>query len=258
MTTNRMKEMPHLHREAIKYLAVLAMTLDHIALMLLPESPGAPAVALLQRCFLSIGSFTAPVMIYFLIEGWFYTRSRRRYALRLFLVGLLSQPVFGTAFHVTSGNMLLTLLICLGVLYVYDTVAHPWHRGELYGILFLLGLLTDWSGMAVPFVLLLRPAFRVDLDAEKKKTVYVDPQRLRRGMLYCWGYDLVLSCLSEGLPEGICETAGLALGFWCIAFLYDRKRAARHRKFHQWFFYLYYPLHLLLLLGIRQLVGSGM
>ena len=31
----------------------------------------------------------------------------------------------------------------------------------------------------------------------------------------------------------------------CIVFLYNGKRAARGRSFSKWFFYVYYPAHLL-------------
>lgn len=235
---------PGLSRETLKYLAVLAMTLDHIALML-------PIPDVFSRLFISLGSFTAPVMLCFLIEGFFYTRSRRRYALRLLLFGLLAQPLFMRSFHVLTGNMLFTLLLCMGVLYTGAAVPDPGLRSGLYILLFLAGLFSDWSGLAVPFVLMLRPAFRWEANAGDGK-LSADARRLRRGMLGCVFYYLFCSSPSVGLPEALRESAGLVLGFSCIALFYHGKRAERHRTFHQYFFYLYYPLHLLVLMGVRE------
>lgn len=235
---------PGLSRERLKYLAVLAMTLDHMALML-------PIPDAFRRLFISLGSFTAPVMLYFLIEGFFYTRSRRRYALRLLLFGLLTQPLFMQSFHVLTGNMLFTLLLCMGVLSADAAVPDLGLRRGIYILLFLAGLFSDWSGLAVPFVLLLRPAFRWEENAGAGK-LSADARRLRIGMLGCVFCHLLCSSLSVGLPEALWESAGLVLGFSCIALFYNGKRAARHRTFHQYFFYLYYPLHLLVLMGVRN------
>ena len=46
--------------------------------------------------------------------------------------------------------------------------------------------------------------------------------------------------------------AGIALAGVAILCLYNGRRAQRGRRFFQWFFYLFYPLHLLLL-GLLRL-----
>ncbi|MDO4615383.1 MAG: TraX family protein, partial [Lachnospiraceae bacterium] len=61
-----------LSRDAIKYIAMLTMLLNHIANVFLMRG------ALLTECLKAIGYFTAPVMIYFLVEGFYYTRSRKK------------------------------------------------------------------------------------------------------------------------------------------------------------------------------------
>ena len=44
---------------------------------------------------------------------------------------------------------------------------------------------------------------------------------------------------------------GMGLSGVCIIFLYNGKRADRGRAFSKWFFYLFYPAHLLVLGIIR-------
>ena len=292
-------------RDAIKYLAIVAMTLDHIAYIFLEPlllahgeagtaAAGTMAAAnagvltadgcaflsalspatleLLYRLFLCIGTFTGPVMIYFLIEGYFYTHDVRRYAKRLLLFALLSQLPFSLAIGGIFGNMLFTLLICLGVLYVHDHVADGGQRKLLYVLLFFVSLFTDWNFLSVPLILFLRPAFHatptVDHDAEQSQNTeadrmnvhakaprfYVDPAEQRRGMLKCVAYFIVLSCLRKGMLEGVTEALGMVLGFVCIAYFYNGQQAKTHRKFHKYFFYIYYPAHLLVLWGIHAIL----
>lgn len=229
-------------RDAIKYLAIVAMTLDHIAYIFLePQS-------LLYRLFLCIGTFTGPVMIYFLIEGYFYTHDVRGYAKRLLLFALLAQLPFSLAIGGFFGNMLFTLLICLGVLYVHDHVADGGLRKLLYVLLFFASLFTDWNFLSVPLVLFLRPAFH-----PVTSRFYVDPAEQQRGMLKCVAYFLLVSCLTKGMFEGVTEALGMVLGFVCIAYFYNGQQTKTHRKFHKYFFYIYYPAHLLVLWALHAM-----
>lgn len=247
-------------RDAIKYLAIVAMTLDHIAYIFLEPH------TLLYRLFLCIGTFTGPVMLYFLIEGYFYTHDIRGYAKRLLLFALLSQLPFSLAIGGFFGNMLFTLLICLGVLYVHDHVVDGGVRNILYTLLFFASLFTDWNFLSVPLVLFLRPAFHpavpiVERSADqyqneenilmksqaKAQHFYIDPAEQRRGMLKCVAYFIVVSCLTKGMIDGMTEVLGMVLGFVCIACFYNGQQAKTHQKFHKYFFYIYYPVHLLVL-----------
>ena len=293
-------------RDAIKYLAIVAMTLDHIAYIFLEplllaygeaEAPVSTAtINLLYRLFLCIGTFTGPVMMYFLIEGYFYTHDVRGYAKRLLLFALLSQLPFSLAIGGFFGNMLFTLLICLGVLYVYDHVSDRRLQKLLYVLLFFASLFTDWNFLSVPLVLFLRPAFHpaeqkpcgygergtvgdryewdesvanvvtaIEHGAVRQQTIdvnptnvhtkvprfYVDSAEQRRGMLKCVAYFIVVSCLTKGMFEGMTEVLGMVLGFVCIARFYNGQQAKTHRKFHKYFFYIYYPAHLLVLYALH-------
>ncbi len=229
-------------RDAIKYLAIVAMTLDHIAYIFLKPH------TLLYRLFLCIGTFTGPVMLYFLIEGYFYTHDVRGYAKRLLLFALLSQLPFSLASGGFFGNMLFTLLICLGVLYVHDHVTDGGLRKILYVLLFFASLFTDWNFLSVPLVLFLRPAFH-----PVAPRFYVDPAEQRLGMLKCVAYFLLVSCLTKGMFEGLTEALGMVLGFVCIACFYNGQQAKTHRKFHKYFFYIYYPAHLLVLWALHAI-----
>ena len=81
-----------LDRNCIKCIAMLTMLLNHVAHMLLdPES-------LVHDVFIGVGYFTAITMCYFLVEGYEYTRSKKKYALRLLVFALIAQVPFSYMF----------------------------------------------------------------------------------------------------------------------------------------------------------------
>lgn len=67
----------------------------------------------------SLGGLTFPIMAYLLCEGYQHTSSVRRYAERLAVFAVVSQIPYSLLFGAT-GNVLITLLIGLGMLWLVD------------------------------------------------------------------------------------------------------------------------------------------
>ena len=87
-----------LNRDQIKYFAVFTMLLNHVANIFL--QPGTFACEALK----DIGYFTAPVMCWFLVEGYRYTRSVKKYAGRLLIFAVISQLPYYLAFAPESAR----------------------------------------------------------------------------------------------------------------------------------------------------------
>ena len=111
-----------LNRDVIKYIAMTAMLLNHIAnIFLVPGTLG-------YEVLVDIGYFTAITMCYFLVEGFRYTHSRKQYALRLFGFGVVSQVPFSMAFaqngilEFQDFNMMFTLFLCFCILLCIETI----------------------------------------------------------------------------------------------------------------------------------------
>lgn len=144
-----------LNREAIKAIAILTMTLNHLAQALM--TPGTA----LFTALIDIGHFTAIAMIWFLCEGFVYTHDRRAYGGRLLLFGLLSQLPFSLAMSrgrslLSSGdlNMMFSLFLCFCLL---ELLSYPLSRGtRAAGIaaVFLTSLFCDWFFLAPAYTLL--------------------------------------------------------------------------------------------------------
>lgn len=70
----------------IKLIAILAMTIDHIAWTIFPGYPK-ELVPLIMHL---IGRITCPIMCYFVAEGYHYTRNVKKYTGRMFLFAIIS------------------------------------------------------------------------------------------------------------------------------------------------------------------------
>lgn len=77
-----------LSANTLKYIAIAAMLIDHIAWCFVDT------YSVLGQIMHVIGRLTAPIMCYFIAEGYYYTRNVKKYLLRLGLFALISWAPF--------------------------------------------------------------------------------------------------------------------------------------------------------------------
>ncbi len=223
-----------LNRNQLKFIAVFAMLLDHIAMMFVPIS-GVPGV--IMR---TIGRLTAPIMCMFVAQGYYYTSSKRNYGLRLLIFALVSQPfyaiVHGNKLWYPDFNMIFTLLLCFLVLLSYEKIKDLRLKTISIVILILVSAFCDWAFIA-PMWTLTFYVFRSD----KSKTT----------LSYCLVSAIhVISCIcfeviDNGNPLGQLWQLGVYL-FVPLIFLYNGK-SGKKNAFTKYFFYVFYPFHLFVL-----------
>lgn len=233
-----------LNRDMIKYFAMFTMLLNHIAHIFLTRG------TVLYEVLEDIGFFTAPVMCYFLVEGYLYTRSRLRYGFRLFLFAVISQIPFLLAFEQRRLNMIATLFFCFLILTVMEKVDSAPLRMGLGTLLILATLYGDWGLIAPLFAI-----FFYNGWGDRKRTAL--------GFGVC--YLLFALCNVQNYMNGeagewtayavfhalLCGLGILAAGI-VILFFYNGKRMERGKNISKWFFYLFYPVHLLVLYFIKS------
>ncbi|MBD5508870.1 MAG: conjugal transfer protein TraX [Lachnospiraceae bacterium] len=237
------KRLQVFNRDAIKYIAMLTMFLNHVAHIFLER--GTP----LYEIFVDIGFFTAPVMCFFLVEGYTYTRSKKEYGLRLVLFAMLSQIPFQLAFGYSTLNMIYTLLCCFLILVVMERVGNPLLCRILSMLLILATVNGDWPLVAPILTILLandwgdRRRMARDFCLTYLLFALLNVQSYMNGEPGDWTLYAVIHALLSGM--GILAAAVATL------VLYNGERAKHGRTFSKWFFYVFYPGHLLLLYLIK-------
>lgn len=219
----------------LKLIAVVAMAIDHFAAsilyhgILLPAAPisidsGLYRVYQIYGIMRFIGRWAFPIFCFLLVEGFLHTSNRLRYALRLFLFALLSEFPFDWALFNTTitweyQNVYFTLLI--GLLTIWGIECLQEHAESFH---LPLCLLTIAAGCLLAWVL------RTDYDYKGVILIV---------LLYIFRFQPLLRTLTGCLS--LYWEAPACIAFIPIAF-YNGKRGLRLK----YFFYLFYPLHLLI------------
>lgn len=236
-----------LNRDQVKYIAVFAMLLNHISTVFLESG------TFLSELFLNIGYFTAITMCYFLVEGYRYTHSKKKYAYRLFVFALLSELPYCLAFtqdgilEFYAFNMIFTLFICFCILLVNEKVQNRELKILAISALIFLTLFADWGLLAPVFTLLF-----VWSNGSRKKLKLSFLISMFLFFLFNFTGGLSRFSLSTNLLYALGSITGMALAAITILCFYNGKRSSRATAFSKWFFYWFYPAHLLVL-GLLRL-----
>ena len=216
---------------ALKLLAALFMTIDHIGVMLFPR-------ILLLRI---LGRLALPIFAYMIAEGCKYTRNKAKYFGMIFALAVLCQTVY----FLVDGTLYLSILFTfsLSILTIY-ALQHLKQRKNLCSALVFAGTLAAVWGLNQVFTIdygfwgCMLPVFAAIFHSTKKDRLPVSV-----GML---GIGLVLLSLDLGDSIQILSLAALPL-----LLCYSGKRGQLNLKY---FFYIFYPAHLALLQVIAWLL----
>lgn len=233
--------MKGLSGSALKCIAIVTMLIDHIGAAVLARMiiGGNQSEVLYQTYLLlrSIGRVAFPIFCFLLVEGFEHTRDRKKYALRLFAFALLSEIPFDLAFgsavlEPEYQNVFFTLFIGLLTMMAFHEVEqkiewHPVVRGAMLAAVM-------FAGMGVAYLL------QTDYDAKGVMCIMA---------LYAFRKSRGAQILSGCIAFGIWELDAL-VAFIAIAF-YNEKRGWNMK----YLFYLFYPLHLLVLYFICVQMG---
>lgn len=206
----------------LKVIALISMTVDHVGVVLYPD--------LLWLRY--IGRIAFPIYCFLLTEGFVYTRDRNQYMLRMLVLGVLSEIPFdlagkGDILELGSQNVFFTLLIGLLMMKFLEQAGNGAERvGIILFAMFAAEFLrTDYGAYGILLIALYH-RFR---GSKIWQSVSVA----------AWNF----------LSGTLVQYPGVFAVFPLL--LYNGKRG---RKMG-YFFYLYYPVHLLILYGILHLTG---
>ncbi len=233
----------------LKILALITMTIDHIGVVLFPQY-------IILRI---IGRLSYPVFAYMIAEGCFYTRSKKRYLGGIAALALACQLVYYFAMGSLEQSILTTFVLGIITVYAMQLVDE---RRDVPAICALVGAIaldacvcfglpallsgTDFAidygfwGVLLPAICYLPRIFCKDMEDDRRRLV----------TLACCTVGLILVSLGMGQGHETVQWWSL-LAIVPLA-LYNGQRGTWRMKY---LFYVYYPLHLVVIQGIAMLVN---
>lgn len=235
-------------------LHIIAMTLmlmDHLWATLLPA----------REWLTCAGRVAFPIFAFMAVEGYFHTRSFKKYILRMLLFAVLSEIPFdlmygGTWFYPVHQNVLWTFLLSLLGVWLMEQVRK---KGKTWMYLLVCVLV-------VPAGLVLGTLCMVDYYGVGVLTVFVFYFLHGRkwwcflgqlAALYWLNVELLGGLMYPvqffGMEFELCQQ-GLALLALIPIWLY-RGRQGYHSKPFQYLCYAFYPVHMLLLVVVLNFIN---
>ena len=256
LDANRYKKLNKIHLQLI---AILAMTVDHLAWVLYPGYPREALPLILHI----LGRLAFPIFAFFIAEGYHYTHDRNRYMARILLCALVSHVPYmlasltfrrygwlslvpfatgeGMGRFLNQGSVLFAYFVGLLMLRVNDSEKlKGWQKALLVVLLCLASFPCDWSCVGSLVVL----SIGSNRGKPLRQILWSMQWVATYAIVYFFALDRVYGALQ----------LGVALAIPLLA-LYNGQKSAHPviNKAMRYFFYIYYPLHLLIL-GIVGLV----
>ena len=235
-----------LNGNALKLIAIAAMTLDHVLWILFRGYQ--PMWWLLALH--AIGRITAPIMWFFIAEGYLHTHNFKKYALRLLLFAIVSHFAYCFAFGISflplvksvfnQTSVIWSLFWGLITIRLFDSKLKTWLKFLLLVPILAISFPSDWSCIAVMAILYLWG----------KRESFV--KRMIWMMVWTAAYAVVFFfCIDKayGVLQ-LCTALSIPL-----LYLYNGQRGTW--KGMKWFFYIYYPAHLIAVGILRLLLLSS-
>lgn len=230
----------------LKIIAMAAMLIDHTAAVLLARlllqgqlTENYSGVFHIYQLMRQIGRIAFPIFCFLLTEGFYYTKSRKKYAFRLGVFALISEVPFDLAFNgkmwdMGYQNVYFTLFIGVLTMFAFQTVKEKenW-SASVKTIGYLVCML---GGMAAAMLL------RCDYSYVGILCIMV---------MYLFRKNKNMQIAAGALSFAWFEPAALAA--FVPIYFYNGKRGLPLK----YVFYGFYPLHLLFLFGIAYWMGYG-
>ena len=233
-----------LNSNQLKLIAIIAMTVDHIAWAMFDGYPS----ALLPLVMHIIGRLTCPIMCYFIAEGYHYTRNINKYTFRLFAFAFISHFAyifasndfvdFKSFIPFYYGNFLNQTSVMWSLAWglVMLRIADSKRIKSIYKVLLvilicIITLPSDWSCIAALCIM----AIGTNRGDFRKQMSWMIFYVALYSLVYFFAIDKAYGILQMGVVLSIPVIA-----------MYNGKRGKNPKinKFMKWFFYIFYPAHL--------------
>lgn len=241
-----------LNGNAIKIMACALMFVDHLGAFLFPE------IAALR----AVGRLAMPLFAFLFAEGCFYTRRKLLHFLLILGMGLVTSAAYSFAYQTPRADILITFSLACLVIYPLGALKRNTFRGDvraavlsacaLLGAFALAVYVCCFSVLRVDYglggVLLPATVRLFDFRSFGAKGALARLYAPATALL-----PFVVCLLLIALPRGTQQLFSLCA--LPILLLYNGTRGTPRLKY---FFYVFYPAHLLLLAGIAAALDPSL
>lgn len=244
---------------ALKMIAIVTMLIDHMALVYMAPLAKKNGITKLNftNCISSndkyaviyiigrlIGRLSFLLFCFFLVEGFFHTRSRWKYVLRLSIFAIISEIPFDMGLwkkiNVNHQNVFFTLVIGFVGIWICEIVRRKLNEnvGLKYSIYDVTVYFTAVVVIAASVMSLLAEAIKCDYKMYGIITIFVIYYMKTMGAdnTIAVLFGAIVLCISNSIEMSCLLCVPLVWG-------YKGKRGMNIK----YFFYLFYPIHLALL-----------
>ena len=220
----------------LRHTALITMIIDHVGIYFFPEVPA----------FRIIGRVAFPLYVFFVVQGYFFTKNFKKYATRLFLLALVSEVPYDLFKHqeiieFSSQNVIFQLLAILFFVRCYD------HARDLFARFFYVFLFVvivhllrfEYQSLGILYALVFFHTFQKKVDLFKQVFLFVA---------------LSLVVQFPNTIQAFCFLAIVLLSFYepvKINEIHQNKALQLVGKYY----YLLYPVQYLVIIAIASLLG---
>ena len=245
-----------INRDMMKYIIIFFMFWGHLfAWLSIGDEPPDGLFAdcpLWQRVFIELSLITPPVMFFFVADGFKYTRSRKKYAVRLLIFACITQIPFYLLWFELFGwwnaNVMFSLLFSLITLCSWESRFRLWQRIAFVVLCCgaTVAINAEWMLFA-PLTVLGLHIFR---ERPKARAIWYSA---------VWLIYLIISkatYLKGGLTgieiENILMNVFVLTAAYLLMTVFYNGKKGRFPTFSKWFFYIFYPAHILFAVILKK------
>lgn len=231
----------------LKILACVFMFIDHLGVIIFPD------VYMLR----AVGRLAMPIFAWMLAEGCYYTKNKLNHFILIFGLGLITSIVYSVLYDILYGDILITFSLSCLLIYSIDAlkmgVVQKNKKKATLSIFALIsvlalsiylcffsGIIIDYgfAGVLLPVTVRLYDFYLPSVNKLKREN---NPPINLLLFVLC----LVIIAITSS------QRQFLSLLSVIFILLYNGERGKGNLKY---FFYLFYPLHILFLAGINFLI----
>ena len=204
----------------LKVIALVSMTIDHVGYYVVGVQMGS-GDSYIYEWMRSVGRLAFPIFCFLIVEGYLHTHNLKRYMITLLVTAFISEIPWHLLGNHDSHNVIFTLFLGLTAVHVISRLKdNRWSvlftMTITAGLAWLLNTDYSWNGVFLIVVFFL---FR------ERKLLTVP-----FGFPFLMEYGVVGTVIGLMLPLG-----------------YNGCRGFIHGRYMKYLFYVYYPLHLMVI-----------